>query len=124
MAYRHLVDPTRAFEVGFIGTNRHPSPERPEPVAYFGRTVFEYVGEERTLGAACRKYRLTGPGMEGKEGWVWFDRDAGHLVKIESPWPASDDWTTYRLELNRVERMTPFAWQEFKAGVVAPHIKK
>ena len=124
MAYRHLADPTRSFEVGLVGMNRKPSPERPEPVVYFGRTVFEYAGEEQVGGAACRKYRITGPGMDGKPGTAWFDRDAGHLVKIESPWPASDDWTTYRLELDKVERMTPFAWHAFKAGVVAPHVKK
>ena len=61
--------------------------------------------------------------MDGKEGFVWFDRDAGHLVRAESPWPVSTDWTSYRLELNRVEQMTPFAWADFKAGVLAPHLR-
>src|SRR5262245_12577114 len=119
IAYRFLDEPTKPFEIGLVGVNRHNSPERTAPVLYFGRTVFEYEGEEQLHGAACRKYKMTGPGMEGKDASVWFNRDAGHIERIESPWPASDDWTTYKLELTKVERMTPVEWQDFKAGVVA-----
>jgi tetratricopeptide (TPR) repeat protein len=118
LAYRHMEEPTKGFEVGLVGVNPHPTPERPEPVVLLGRTRFEYVGEESFGGAVCRKYRMVGPWLASGDGFVWFDRAEGHLAKVECRVPNSSDWTSYRLELTKVERMSPAAWQEFKAGVL------
>jgi tetratricopeptide (TPR) repeat protein len=124
LAFRHFEEPTRGFELGLVGNNRHMSETSKAPIVFLGRARFHYLGEENVSGAPTLKFKVTGEAMEGKDATVWFDKSASHLVKVESAWPNSNDWTSYKLELNSVERMTPLAWQDFKAGVVDKHTRR
>lgn len=124
VAFRYLTDPKKGFEAGLIGVNVAPTPERPQPVISFGRTRFEFAGEEMLHNAPCLKYRIVCDTFKDKPATIWFNRDQGHIEKIESQIPNSTDWKTYKLELTKTEKMTPFEWQAFKRGVVDKQIEQ
>ena len=85
------------------------------PLVDYGPVRVEPLGNERLGDIPCRKVRLAGTGFTIL---AWFARTDGHVVRAESTRPDSDDWTSFRLELTHIERMDPFQWQAFRAGVL------
>ena len=114
-AWRHLKDPRSAFEIGVMDPTFQ---EEGEPFVDRGKAKIEYVGEERLHGKRCRKTGSPAP-ASGAPGWIWADRKGGLAREDRVPFPDNPDWKSFKLELERVETMTPEAWKKFIADSLA-----
>jgi hypothetical protein len=109
VAFRHLVDPKKAFTIGIAD----PVFGESLGIAYKGEATVSYVGEEARGGVAARKYAVTGaPFPEGAT--IWVDASKGHVVDIESPHADNPEWSSFKLKLEKIEKMDPAAWEAFQ----------
>jgi hypothetical protein len=109
VAFRHLVDPKRPFTIGIAD----PVFGETLGIAYKGEATVAYAGDETRGGVAARKYTLTGaPFPQGVT--IWVDAKKGHVVDIESPHADNPDWTSFKLKLEKTEKMSPDAWKAFQ----------
>jgi hypothetical protein len=115
-AWRHLIDPKQPFTIGIIDpTFQKDGP----PIFYRGDARIVYTGEDELHGKTCLSYRITGPGIENTKGTIWWDPKSGWLEKVEIPFRDNPDWKSFKLELEKIERMTPAAWKQFVADSLA-----
>ncbi len=115
-AWRHLVDPKAAFEIGIID----PTFEKDGPIIFYrGDARIVSTGEDELHGKTCRSYRISGPGIGGTTGTIWWDPKSGWLEKVEIPFRDNPDWSSFKLELQSIESMTPEAWTKFIADSLA-----
>ena len=115
-AWRHLIDPKSPFMIGVIDpTFKKDGP----PIFYRGDARIVYTGEDELHGKTVRSYRILGPGIGGKTGTIWWDPKSGWLEKIEIPFPDNPDWNSFKLELEKIELMTPAAWKKYMADSLA-----
>jgi hypothetical protein len=115
-AWRQLADPKAPFTIGIIDPTFQ---EEGDIIFYRGDAKIESLGEEAMKGKSCRKYRIAGPGIGGKTGTIWEDPKTRWLERVEIPFPDNPAWNSFRLELERVETMTPEAWKKFIADGLA-----
>ena len=115
-AWRMLVDPKAPFSIGIIDPTFKPEGD---PIFYRGAAKIEYQRDEALHGKTCRLYRISGPGLGGKTGSIWEDPKSRWLEKVAIPFPDNPEWKSFRLELQRVETMTPAAWKAFVADSLA-----
>jgi len=115
-AWRHLADPTKPFTIGVMDPT---FANDADPFVYRGEARIEYVRDERIGGKTCRLYRISGPGIGGKTGSIWQDPKSGWLQRVEIPFPDNPAWNTFRLELQRVEKMTADEWKRFMRSALA-----
>src|SRR5262245_22884318 len=115
-AFRHLADPKAAFSIGVMDPTFAKEGELFE---YRGEAKIEYVKDDMLHGRTCRLYRISGPGIGGTEGSIWWDPKSGWLEKIEIPFPNNPDWKSFRLELEGIDMMTPAAWKKSIADSLA-----
>jgi hypothetical protein len=109
VAFRHLVDPKKPFTIGVAD----PTFGETLGIAYKGEATVAYAGDESREGVAARKYALTGaPFPQGVT--IWVDAKKGHVVDIESPHADNPEWTSFKLKLEKTEKMTPDAWEAFQ----------
>lgn len=104
--------------IGLVGVN--PVPDAAPPLVDYGPIRVEALGEAKVGDVACRRFRLVGKGFTLL---TWFSRDDGHVVRAESMRPDSHDWTSFKLQLLRTERMNPFQWQAFRARVLGRFVR-
>lgn len=109
-AFPHLRDPRATFRVG-LADPRLPFDGR--LFFYRGAVTITYAGDERRGGVACRKYRIDGPGLEGRGGHLWVNRRGGHFEDVEIALPDNPDWQSFKFRLTRTERMTRPQWEGF-----------
>jgi hypothetical protein len=115
-AWRHLIDPKAPFEIGIID----PTFQKEGPAIFYrGAARIVYTGEDELHGKTCRSYRISGPGIENTTGTIWWDPKSGWLEKIEIPFRDNPDWNSFKLELEKVELMTPAAWKKYVADSLA-----
>lgn len=79
-----------------------------------GEVRAEYRGVETLRGVRTRKYRLTGPGMAGREGTLWINDADGYMERFESPLANNPGWNSLRLDRRGVSRMTASEWEAYK----------
>ncbi len=115
-AWRHLVDPRAPFTIGIIDPTFR---KEGDPIFYRGDAKIEYVGEETVGGRKTLRYRISGPGIENTTGSIWWDPKSGWLERVEIPFRDNPDWSSFRLELQSIEMMTPAAWKKFVADSLA-----
>src|SRR5262245_51393576 len=115
-AWRMLADPKAPFSIGIIDPTFKPEGD---PIFYRGAAKIEYQRDEPLHGKTCRLYRISGPGIGGKTGSIWEDPKSRWLEKVAIPFPDNPDWKSFRLELQKVETMTPAAWKAFVADSLA-----
>lgn len=113
---RHLVDPERAFEIGVVDPVFDPT--SPDLLVYRGKALFEFGENTTRHGVACRRYRVSGPGLAGTEGSIWVNRKDGYIEDLEIPLADNPDWKDFKLELKSIEKMEPAAWKSFVASAV------
>jgi hypothetical protein len=121
--FRHLIDPHASFEIGVIDPdpavlraigNNEVGPEA-NILTYRGKACVAYLGDEPYRGVPCRKYRLNGPGMDDKDGFIWVNQAKGHFENIEHPLADNPSWTSFKLELQATEHMQAGEWQRYIA---------
>ncbi len=109
-AFRHLLQPDGSFKVGLAD----PTFKQDGPAFFYrGEVDVSYSGDEQRGGALCRKYRINGPGLENRGGFIWVHKAAGYVTDMEIDLPDNPDWQTFKFKLEKVERMTPDAWDAF-----------
>ena len=109
-ALHHRVDPSQPFTVGLIDPRFAPEPP-----------LFRWRGEVTIAPAAAApadeagvdRYSIGGEGLDGQSGWIVVDRAGGHIVEIDIPVPDHPAWQSFRLLLQRTERMDAASWQAF-----------
>ena len=113
VALRFLADPVGEVELEIIDLRLGPLGA--ELVAK-GPARLAYAGEEERAGLACRRYSLSGPGLEGRGGSLWVARgEEAFLVALELEQPGAPGMDSLRLEWRRNESTSPGEWQEFVA---------
>ena len=109
-AWRHLGDPKKPFTIGVMDPTFSKDGD---PFVYRGEARIEYVREEPVEEKPCRLYRISGAGIGGKAGSIWQDPKTGWLRRVEIPFPDNPAWSSFRLDLQNVETMTPETWKAF-----------
>lgn len=109
-AFPHLVNPQRTFRIGVSDPTF--SDEGPA-FRYRGEVEITFLGEELRGGFACRKYRIDGPGLEHKGGFIWVNKRTGYFMDAEIQLADNPNWQTFKFKLEKVERMNEAEWQSF-----------
>ncbi len=115
-AWRQLADPKSSFTIGVMDPTFKAEGDI---FVYRGEARIEYLREEPLHGKSCPLYRISGPGIGGTTGSIWADPKSGWLEKVEIPFPDNPEWSSFRLELQGTETMTPEAWKKFMAESLA-----
>lgn len=116
-ALPHRVDPTAPFKIGIADPNFGAE----GPVfGYKGEVDVVYVGEETRNGVLCRKYRIDGPGLENKGGFLWVNQAEHHIEDIEIALPDNPNWQSFKFRLTGVETMDRAAWERFQRDKLQP----
>lgn len=110
VAFPHLRNPEGGFTVGLADPTFKDNPL----VFYRGEVDVRFDGEERRGGAACRVYRIDGPGLEGKGGTLWVRKGDGFIQDLEIALPDNPEWASFKLRLERRENLTPARWEAFQ----------
>jgi hypothetical protein len=72
-----------------------------------------YVGAERHGGAATRKYRIDGPGLRHRGGWLWVDAAKGHFVELAVHTGDEPGYESVRLRYLDQRPMDRPGWDRF-----------
>lgn len=109
-AFRHLIDPRASFVIGVAD----PTFKDEGPLfAYRGEATVTYVKDEKRDGVLCRKYRVDGPGLANRGGFIWVDKSLGHVQDMEIDLPDNPDWQNFKFKLVRTEKMSAAEWDAF-----------
>jgi hypothetical protein len=109
-AFRHLVNPEGSFVIGVAD----PTFKNQGPLfTYRGEVTVDYAGEETRAVIRCRKYRINGEGLENRGGYIWVNKDQGHIEDMEIDLPDNPEWKTFKFKLLRTEQMTRKDWEAF-----------
>lgn len=109
-AFRHLIDPTGSFVIGLAD----PTFKDEGPAFFYrGEATVAYVGEEERNGKACRKYRIDGPGLSNRGGFLWVNKKEEHVEDIEIDLPDNPNWKTFKFRLLGTDRMDRAGWDAF-----------
>jgi len=109
-AFPHLIDPRKPFRVGVSDPTF--SEEGPA-FRYRGEVEVAYLGEELRDGFRCRKYRIDGPGLENRGGFIWVNKRTGYFQDVEIQLADNPNWQTFKFKLQKVERMNQAEWEKF-----------
>ena len=109
-AFRHLADPRQPFQIGIADPVFTPGGPA---FHYRGQVDVRYLGDEDRQGAACRKFRIDGAGLEHRGGWIWVNRSGEYFEDLEVDLPDNPHWKDFKLCLQRVERMSLAVWERF-----------
>ena len=120
MTLPHLVDPVGRFTIGIADPNFGSE----GPVfGYKGEVEVAYAGEETRNGVLCRKYRIDGPGLQNRGGFLWANHAEGHIEDIEIALPDNPNWQSFKFRLTGVETMDRAAWERFQREKIQPPAK-
>ena len=110
VSFRHLADPRKPFTIGVAD----PVFGETLGIAYKGEATVVYAGDETRGGVATRRYRIVGLPFGDHGVTVWVDASKHHVVDVESPVPDNPEWTSFKLKLTKVEKMTAAEWEAFQ----------
>ena len=85
-------------------------------ICYRGEVTIRYVGDEARNEAPCRKYRIDGPGLENRGGFIWVNKADEHVEDIEIDLPDNPNWQSFKFRLQRLEQMDQAAWEAFMSA--------
>ena len=108
----HRVDRSRPFTVGLADPTFAPQPPL---FRWRGPVTVAPAAPASGDAAGVDRYSIGGEGLDGESGWIVVDREGGHVVEIDIPVPDHPAWQSFRLRLERSERMDAEGWQSFIA---------
>ena len=109
-AFPHLVNPKKPFRVGVSDPTFS---EQGPAFRYRGEVDVTYVADEMRNGFLCRKYRIDGPGLENKGGFIWVNKRSGYFQDAEIQLADNPNWQTFKFKLQKVERLSAAEWEAF-----------
>ena len=107
---RHLADPESSFQVGIADPNF--AQEGPL-FLYRGEVKVDFAGDEKREGQDCRKYKIDGPGVSNRGGFIWVRKDGEFFQEVDMDLPDNPNWQSFRLVLQSKEKKTPEQWKQF-----------
>ena len=110
---RHLVNPESSFKIGVTDVIR--TEDGPE-LSDKGEVTLVFRRDTNRHGHPCREYSIDGPGLEHKGGTIWVHKADGVLVDYEIALPDEPGFTSGKLMLTGVERMTDQEWKDYKVS--------
>jgi|TARA_Y100000294_G_scaffold177868_1_gene205331 hypothetical protein len=122
--FRHLIDPEQKFAIGVVEPNWDvilspdfsPTGEATDVLRYKGKALIEFLGADTYRDVDCRKYRISGEGMDEQVGFFWANIEHGHFENFEHPHPDNPAWDSFKFDLRSIEYMTLAEWKEFIAA--------
>jgi hypothetical protein len=109
VSFPHLADPKSSFTIGIAD----PTFKENGPMfAYRGELRVAYERDEVRNGVKCRRYSAAGAGIGGK-GTIWVNKKLGHIEDMEFDVANNPDWQTFKLKLQRIEKMSGDGWRRF-----------
>ncbi len=122
--FRHLTDPEREFAIGVVEPNWdvilspdfNPTGKSTDVLRYKGKASIEYIGADTYHDVDCRKYRISGEGLENQVGFFWVNMEDGHFECFEHPHPDNPAWDSFKFELRSIELMSSAEWKGFIAA--------
>jgi hypothetical protein len=112
----HLIDPQGRFKVGIADPDFGDGPA----FLYKGEVEVSYLGEETRGGVLCRKYRIDGPGLQSRGGFLWVNQAQGHIEDAEIDLPDNPAWSQFKFRLTGVETMDQATWEAFQKEQLRP----
>lgn len=109
-AFPHLVNPTKTFR---IGVSDPTFSDAGPAFRYRGEVDVTFIGNTVRGGVPCRKYRIDGPGLENKGGFIWINRRTRYFEDVEIQLADNPNWQTFKFKLKKMERMNDAEWQSF-----------
>lgn len=109
-AFPHLVNPRKSFR---IGVSDPTFSDQGPAFRYRGEVDVIFVGDEVRDGLLCRKYRIDGPGLENRGGFIWANKRNGYFQDVEIQLADNPNWRTFKFKLQKVERMNEARWNKF-----------
>ncbi|HEX4899835.1 MAG TPA: hypothetical protein VFV61_04835, partial [Pyrinomonadaceae bacterium] len=109
-AFPHLVNPKKRFRVGVSDPTFS---DQGPAFRYRGEVDVAYVADEMRNGFLCRKYRIDGPGLENKGGFIWVNKRSGYFQDAEIQLADNPNWQTFKFKLQKVDRMSAAQWAAF-----------
>lgn len=111
-ALPHLRNPKETFTIGITDpTFRDDSPL----IEYKGEATVSFLSDETRNGSAARKYRINGPGLQNRGGFIWVNKRHGWIEDMEIDLPDNPEWKSFKLKLLRVEKKSRVEWERFMA---------
>ena len=109
-AFPHLVNPKKSFTIGIADPTFK---DTGATFVYRGEATIKYVGDERRNDAKTRKYNISGDGLENRGGFIWVNKKGGFIEDMEIALPDNPEWTSFKLLLMKVEKMSRGEWEAF-----------
>lgn len=88
--------------------------ETPPVFKDFGEVTMEFELEEDFASRQGLKYKIDGPGLDYRGGYIWFDKSDGLLLGFEIDKPDEPGYDSGKLLLKEVRQMNPTEWKQFK----------
>ncbi len=82
--------------------------------AYIGQIEIEFEKKEKMNNRMCNKYKIDGPGLENRGGYIWMDANEHFLVEYQIDLPDEPGYNDGRLRLESIKEMTAEEWEQFK----------
>lgn len=110
----HLSDPRQGFS---FGVALFWPPDIPDFLQYRGKLEAAFEAEETHNGRRALRFRVTGAAFGDQAGTLWLDAREGHVLEADFPIPNHDNYTDFKLVLERVEDTGEAGW----AALLASH---
>ena len=107
----HWQHPEGQVTIGVLQPNFDPNP--PSLLKYEGTVDLMYIGPEERDGHVCRKYKIGGPGLRHKTGFIWVNRQNEYVQDMEIPIPDNPDWRDFKFRFVSNEPMDSGQWADF-----------
>ena len=115
---RHMVDPRTDVEIGVVSPILYGVgiPLRAE-LAYTGKLLLRYDGEDTYQGHDVYRYQLGGEGISNSDGYLLVNQEYGHFEYMEMGVNYHPDFDFFRYELIGTDVMDADEWEAFMEGV-------
>lgn len=110
-AFPHLFKPKGSFTIGVADPTFQ---EKGALVEYKGEATISYQSDEKRNNVSTRKYRIDGAGLKNRGGFIWVNKKRGWIEDMEIALPDNPNWTSFKLRLLRVEKMSRAEWDKFR----------
>lgn len=81
-----------------------------------GEVMLAYEAEEERHGYLCGRYKIDGPGLEHKGGFIWVNQSEPFIVDYEIELPDEPGYETGKLQLREVTNLSVEGWADYCLG--------
>lgn len=105
----HIINPESGFSITVLQPTFQPGPL----MEIKGSASILYIGDEAHQETPCRKYQISGEGMDDTDGWIWVNKQDGYIQNMEIPLADNPEWRDFKLTRNWKGRMFFEDWRKF-----------